>query len=251
MDRETDVGDPPTGSRPWLRPTHHRMDHVADRSIGAADPPIPSDRTVAASIYLSSPEALLVPTLSSVSGVTIRPDLKSIGHAGPLYISVTGGDFQPFETALCSDFTVANPRLVRRDPGYREYGVVPTQPPTILDAVRDGEHYIVDLRSDGAGWLVQMTASSRAALSAVQARMTESDVDFDLRELREQNRESDRSRETVPSHHEELLRTAYELGYFEVPRGCTQGDLAEEFDITPSAVSHQIRAAVRKVLEQS
>ena len=45
----------------------------------------------------------------------------------------------------------------------------------------------------------------------------------------------------------EVLRHAYEVGYFERPRGASATDLAEHFDVARTTLSQHLRAAQRKV----
>ncbi|MFC7192624.1 helix-turn-helix domain-containing protein [Halocatena marina] len=49
---------------------------------------------------------------------------------------------------------------------------------------------------------------------------------------------------------QETLLAAVEAGYFETPRATNLGELAEEFDISKSATSKNLRRSQRKVLEQ-
>lgn len=46
----------------------------------------------------------------------------------------------------------------------------------------------------------------------------------------------------------EILRAAFDAGYYDWPRECTGEEIAEEFDITSSTFSEHIHAAERKLL---
>ncbi|OTF04359.1 MULTISPECIES: bacterio-opsin activator domain-containing protein [unclassified Halorubrum] len=46
----------------------------------------------------------------------------------------------------------------------------------------------------------------------------------------------------------EVLRTAFEMGYYEWPRACTGQDVADELGITPATFSEHVFAAERKIL---
>ncbi|WP_226013405.1 helix-turn-helix domain-containing protein [Halomicrobium salinisoli] len=45
----------------------------------------------------------------------------------------------------------------------------------------------------------------------------------------------------------EVLRTAYEMGYFERPRGANATEVADELDVTPSTVTEHLLAAQSKL----
>lgn len=46
-----------------------------------------------------------------------------------------------------------------------------------------------------------------------------------------------------------ILETAYNMGYFDVPREASAGDLADELDIAQSTLSERLRVAQRNLLE--
>lgn len=48
----------------------------------------------------------------------------------------------------------------------------------------------------------------------------------------------------------ETLLTAYRQGYFGIPRRTNQADLAEELEISDSALSQRIRRGVSKLIER-
>ena len=48
----------------------------------------------------------------------------------------------------------------------------------------------------------------------------------------------------------EVLRTAYEMGYFEYPRGANASEVAEALDIRPSTFTEHLNAAQSKVLDE-
>jgi len=49
----------------------------------------------------------------------------------------------------------------------------------------------------------------------------------------------------------EALRTAYELGYFDIPRRATLADVAAELDIAASSVSERLRRAQTRIIEET
>jgi len=53
--------------------------------------------------------------------------------------------------------------------------------------------------------------------------------------------------ERLTDRQREVLRTAFEAGYYDWPRGCTGKEVAEELDIASATFSEHIRAAERKL----
>lgn len=54
--------------------------------------------------------------------------------------------------------------------------------------------------------------------------------------------------DTLTQRQQEILQTAFEMGYYEWPRDCTGQDVANEFGITSATFSEHIFAAERKIL---
>lgn len=49
----------------------------------------------------------------------------------------------------------------------------------------------------------------------------------------------------------ETIRTAYDRGYFDEPRGVTQAELAAEFDVSQRAISRRIRRGLSTLVEST
>jgi len=56
------------------------------------------------------------------------------------------------------------------------------------------------------------------------------------------------SRDVVTERQLAILETAFERGYFEVPREVSASDIAEELDLVPSTVTEHLRRAQRNIL---
>jgi len=86
-------------------------------------------------------------------------------------------------------------------------------------------------------------------LRALLAALPES-VDTTVERLGEYDRR--RSPETVLTDRQrEVVATAIELGYYDVPRGATVSDVATELDITDSTVSAHLRKAESTVMQEA
>ena len=49
----------------------------------------------------------------------------------------------------------------------------------------------------------------------------------------------------------EVIATALEMGYFEIPRDCTLQDLASELDISHQAASERLRRGMKTIVESN
>ena len=52
----------------------------------------------------------------------------------------------------------------------------------------------------------------------------------------------------LTSRQREVVRTAYDMGYYEVPREATTNDVASELDVDPSTVAEHLQRAERNLL---
>jgi predicted DNA binding protein len=87
----------------------------------------------------------------------------------------------------------------------------------------------------------------RAALTVFREECRDRGVSFRVRELRESNSDDDAAYFLTDQQHETLL-LAYYAGYYDIPRGVSQGDLASQLDISTSAVSQRLRRAVAELI---
>jgi DNA-binding CsgD family transcriptional regulator len=54
--------------------------------------------------------------------------------------------------------------------------------------------------------------------------------------------------DTLTDRQREILQTAYELGYFDVPRSVSTADIADELDLDPSTVAEHLQRAERNLV---
>lgn len=59
------------------------------------------------------------------------------------------------------------------------------------------------------------------------------------------------SKNALTDPQQELLESAYEMGYFEIPRETNQAGLAEQKEVSDTAVSQQLRRGMATVLEET
>lgn len=72
-------------------------------------------------------------------------------------------------------------------------------------------------------------------------------MDVETRSLYEARESSPTSE--MSKKQKEALFTAYERGYFNVPKDATLSDLAEELDVSPSSLSGRLKRAQQHLVE--
>jgi len=87
------------------------------------------------------------------------------------------------------------------------------------------------------------------AIQGVFHIFEEVDVRPDLRKLGAYRGEKS-AVEKVTDRQLEVIRTAYELGYYEVPRRATMKDIAAEIGVEPATVSEHVQRAERNIIRK-
>lgn len=102
----------------------------------------------------------------------------------------------------------------------------------------------VEISDDGFTFDI---SGSHEGIREVIAGFEDADMDLTLRGLHEYRSETD-ILASLTDRQREVLRTAYENGYYDVPRGTTTNELAEELGVDGSTVSEHLQRAERNLV---
>ncbi len=107
------------------------------------------------------------------------------------------------------------------------------------------------LRAEGTAdiWDFRLQFQSRDALVEFRQCCERNDVPVTLRRLYNPSVPADNGRLTDNQY--EALVTAYERGYFEVPRAASMNQLAAEFGISDSALSQRLRRGTSALIAET
>ena len=205
-----------------------------------------ADGGIVTQLRLDHSSLFLRPTLRRAPDVTVEPEYwTTIGTGRTLvFCSVFGDSFDGFESALEMDPTISEPILADRYPDRRVYRVELTSraiPFIAQTAESDGR--LLELSSSRDGWLVQLQFPSRDNLVAFNDYCRERDISVTVDHLRVSDDEDD-GVVALTEKQQELLAVAYDEGYFDVPRGISQDELADRLGVSKSAVSQRLRRAI-------
>ncbi len=206
-----------------------------------------------AEIHLVHPDMLLAQTVATVPNVTIRPEYQTVvaPDSQTLFFTVTGGPMDEFERALVEDHTVDDPALVGDEDGYRVYRVS-VKPDTVTVTPKTAELDIrmLDTRSSDGGWIVRLQIPSRDSLMAFRDFCRESGIRFHIRRLYTNGSEQEAFLGMTETQLA-TLRTAFDAGYFDVPRRISQNELAEMLGISTSGLSQRLRNALSQLIDRT
>lgn len=233
----TEVDQPVDG--PGYGPTGTETDSDARR-----------DRSLGVDICLSHSSLVLTDAVRSCPGVTVSLEQEtSDAESRLLVISAAGDGLDAFETELEVDQTVADPVVLDWTAERRIYRVKVTDralrvAPLI---VRSGGR-VLDMETTGDQWMVRAQFRSQKALSDFRTQCTEQNITFRLDRLYWISGEANAGACGLTAEQQAALEAAHSEGYFEVPRGISQADLAKKLDISPSAVSQRIRRGMDQII---
>ena len=227
-------------------------------SLPASEPDVvemDAPRTACVVVRLSIPleEFVLRDTLSAVPGVEFNWE-RVVGSGGgtvfPL-VWARGGERDELEAALADDPTVERASLLAEFDGKRLYRIEWDDTVQLLVRMITNSHAtIMDLSATARGWSLRVLYPSREAFSKAREFCDAHNLTFDIESIHALDGEPGDRYQLTPDQFT-ALTTAYERGYFEIPRQATLNEIAEELGVSHQALSERLRRAHNTLIEQT
>ena len=125
-------------------------------------------------------------------------------------------------------------------------------PDVLLDTIVEVGGTVLDGLAAGDRWQLTLRFDDQDDLSTFYRTCADAGVSMTVESL--QNPGPSRGparRPQLTDAQREVLRAAYETGYFGVPRGATMSDLADQFGVSDTAISQRIRRAMQRLVEEA
>ena len=170
------------------------------------------------------------------------------------YFWAAGDGLERFEGTLRADDTTREVLTLEENGDEERFYRVTWEAskPTLVDAVSDAKATILEAVSTDAGtWEMKILFPNREALSAFHEYCRDHDFEIALERVYRPENPQEQAEYGVTHKQQEALEAAYEAGYFEVPRGQTLTEVAEELDISRNAFSARLRRGHRNLLSQT
>ncbi|WP_255171105.1 helix-turn-helix domain-containing protein [Natrononativus amylolyticus] len=203
-----------------------------------------------AEIRLTHPQLALQASLRGCPNVVVTPDYESTDQATStetVFFTARGPEDQltAFEDALDDDPTVTNTdrvgvysdRCVYRTELTDE--VLHFMPLTVRTLGR-----VLNRECDIEGWTLSLRFPGREELLEFNRLCTDAGISVHVLALLETNTGTEDDVLGLTPKQQQLLAKAYESGYFETPRRVSQLELAEEADVSKSAISQRLRRSI-------
>ena len=203
----------------------------------------------------------LVEVAATVPEATVLLKLQFNHGKRPLFlVTVTDGSHQPVANALADAYDVGEWTLIGQAGDTRRYQVVPAlsfeeqlgdhiDDLAGLEALARADAIIERIEVLPDGWRQTGWFATRDAFDEFSAFWRQN-ADFRLSRLTRDG-ESEPPGDGLTDHQQEALRTAYELGYFDIPRRASLQEVAAELDISASSVSERLRRAQTRLIEET
>ena len=160
-------------------------------------------------------------------------------------------DLDRLDDVLSADSTVDSHELISKIDGdrlYRMEWVDATE--MIIHILLEEEGTILHAMGQSDGWHVRVLFPDRDSLSRTYDFAGEHDLRFDV--VRVYALDDDRKgRFGLSDEQQDTLAAATKLGYYDVPRGITQAELAEKLGVSHQALSERLRRAQKTLNENT
>lgn len=161
---------------------------------------------------------------------------------------VSNGSTDHIESELASQSTVESAERLTTVDDRHLYQV--TWTPDVngpIDALLATEGVILEGKGLAGRWELRLRFPDHDALHEFSERCTEQGISIEVKGIYNPHTPTIEDRLTQTQW--QTLVTAYELGYFEVPRSATLSDLASHFDVSEQAISQRLRRAMNAVVD--
>lgn len=165
-----------------------------------------------------------------------------------------GDDLMAFEEGLASDPTLTNVAQLAETQTGRLYRVSFTaygESVATFPSWGDLDVSLIELSSTGEGWTARMRMPDRETLDRYREVCEEKDLQFRLQAIYEEKEASTAASAKLTDSQREALITAYELGYFEIPRQVSMTEIADRCEVSSQAISERLRRGTATLIEMT
>jgi hypothetical protein len=204
----------------------------------------------------------LVDVAAAVPEVTLHVDVGQPNQGGPppFFVRAIGEAVTDLESAFDeSPFVARYARISRAATGSR-YQILPStsmveqladvvDDPDRLESLSANDSFVERITVTPDGWLQKRWFADRSAFDEYRHFWRENEVPFSLRRLSASDFDSSPNR-ALTDRQREALQTAYEMGYFDIPRSTSLEEVGRELGISAAALSERLRRAHATVVEE-
>jgi predicted DNA binding protein len=207
--------------------------------------------SITTKIHIEHERLALVPTLQNLEDITIRVITQGNTDPGSTVFPflVEYHDRERLEEMLDTDPTVQSYELVDWTEQTGIYYIEHTPETKLISSVvTDVNGFLVHTETKGNGWLVRLLLPDREALNTIWEYANENDISLDIIEIYGNTDTGGESSYGLTDEQRTALITAYENGYFGEPRDISLNEVAEEIELSSTAMSGRLRRGMRNLI---
>lgn len=209
-------------------------------------------------VWFSHEEGALAGTLEALSALDVRVvrEASTDPDQSVYFFRFDGARLENVREVLEDDPTV---RAVRPMPAFDEQRLIGVEfePETKLlgPEVTKAGGYVVEAKGVSGqnrppGWYERWSLPDHESLHAIWQGARREGYDFEILELHRHGRTrgTELAPETLTIEQRTTIVAAYEAGYFAEPREASLAELADQLDVSPSAVSGRIKRGMKSLI---
>lgn len=209
--------------------------------------------SVQAAVSVPARDFLLGETLNDGADVQLRVNVViPTGEAAIPYLWVSNIPPDQVERTLSSDPDVRVVDVVERNGDIAlakvRWRSVSAQ---LLELLVESNAILAEALGNEGSWSLSLRFPDQEELAEFYQRCTDRGITMTVESVDTNSWDGGRSTLPLTDLQKEALRTAFETGYFEVPRDGTLVDLADELGVSDSAVSQRLRRGIASLVEST
>ncbi|WP_435156549.1 helix-turn-helix domain-containing protein [Haladaptatus sp. DFWS20] len=193
----------------------------------------------------------LSPTLRNLDEIKIRVVTQVNTNPGTTVFPflIEYDDRKELQKTLDDDPTVNEYELVDWTHGTGIYYIEHTPETKLISTVVTNVNgLLVQTETEGNGWLIRLLLPDREALNSIWKYANENDIRLDIIEMYSSDDAGTETSYGLTDEQLIALKTAYDKGYFQEPRDISLSQVADEIDVSSTAMSGRLRRGVRNLI---
>lgn len=165
-------------------------------------------------------------------------------------VVVTGDDDHSVATALRNSPFLKEVLLVEETDGEETYRISWGETlPNLIERIREAEGTVLQAHSHDGTWRLALRFPNQEAMSRFYSTYDDSEHPLTILRVSTSGPSFRTPGTGVTERQREILRRAWEEGYFDVPRRATLTELADRLNISDTATSQGVRRGTANLLE--
>ena len=164
------------------------------------------------------------------------------------YVRATGSPLDRLNEVLDADPSVADVRLLDDLGGERLYRMNWVDNVDLISFLLDTDATALDMYGQGDRWHLRILFPDRESLAATHEFADEKNIQFNIKRIHELDDSVGRGEFGLTEEQYEVLVTAVEEGYFDVPRSVTMAELADSLGVSQQSLSERLRRAHKRLI---